>query len=47
MVWFYTVGPGLANAIAHVAFPIIAGRPYFPGLVTVILPTAAGIVVIS
>ena len=24
VVWFYTVGPGLINAVAHIAFPIIA-----------------------
>ena len=47
MVWFYTLGPGLANAVAHVYFPIAAGRPYFPGLVTVILPTVFGPIVLA
>jgi hypothetical protein len=43
VVWFYVIGPGMVNAIAHVTFPILAGRVYFSGLVTVILPTVAGI----
>jgi hypothetical protein len=47
MVWFYTLGPGLANAVAHVWFPIAAGRPYFPGLVTVLLPTVFGVIVLA
>jgi hypothetical protein len=33
MVWFYALGAGLLNAMAHFAFPIIAGG-YFPGLYT-------------
>jgi hypothetical protein len=44
MVWFYVIGPGMVNAVAHVTFPFLVGRPYFSGLVTVILPTGAGIV---
>ena len=44
MVWFYVVGPGVVNAVAHVTFPFLVGRLYFSGLVTVILPTVAGVV---
>lgn len=44
IVWFYVIGPGMVNAVAHVVFPIIAHRWYFSGLVTVILPTVAGVV---
>jgi hypothetical protein len=47
MLWFYILGPGLANAVAHVWFPIAAGRPYFPGLVTVILPTVFGLILLA
>ncbi len=31
--WFYALGAGLTNAIAHFVFPIISGG-YFPGLYT-------------
>ena len=31
--WFYALGAGLTNAIAHFVFPIITGG-YFPGLYT-------------
>ena len=31
--WFYALGAGLSNAIAHFVFPIVAGG-YFPGLYT-------------
>jgi hypothetical protein len=44
MVWFYVIGPGVVNAVAHVTFPFLVGRLYFSGLVTVILPTVAGVV---
>ena len=33
MLWFYALGAGLLNAIAHFVFPIIKGG-YFPGLYT-------------
>ena len=32
-VWFYALGLGLTNAIAHFVIPILAGG-YFPGLIT-------------
>ncbi|HTN44219.1 MAG TPA: hypothetical protein VMN77_10540, partial [Nitrospiria bacterium] len=35
---------GVVNAVAHVTFPFLVGRLYFSGLVTVILPTVAGVV---
>ena len=44
MVWFYVIGPGVVNAVAHLTFPFLVGRLYFSGLVTVILPTVAGVV---
>jgi hypothetical protein len=47
MVWFYTLGPGLVNSAAHVYFPIAGGESYFPGLVTVILPTIFGVIVLT
>ena len=31
--WYYALGAGLINAIAHFAFPILSGG-YFPGLYT-------------
>jgi len=42
-MWFYVIGPGLVNAVVHVTFPFVAHSFYFSGLVTVALPTAAGI----
>ncbi|HET8684115.1 MAG TPA: HXXEE domain-containing protein [Micromonosporaceae bacterium] len=33
MLWFYALGAGLLNAIAHFVFPVIKGG-YFPGLYT-------------
>ena len=33
MLWFYALGAGLLNAIAHFVFPIVKGG-YFPGLYT-------------
>jgi hypothetical protein len=40
---FFLIGPiGLVNTIAHFGFPILAGTLYFPGLLTVLLPTAFG-----
>ena len=33
MAWFYALGAGLINAIAHFIFPILSGG-YFPGLYT-------------
>lgn len=47
MVWFYVIGPGLVNSVAHITFPILAGEVYFSGIVTVILPTVAGIWTLS
>ncbi|HZN19787.1 MAG TPA: HXXEE domain-containing protein [Micromonosporaceae bacterium] len=41
MLWFYALGAGLLNAIAHFVFPVIKGG-YFPGLYT-----AAGHLVMS
>lgn len=32
-VWFYALGAGLINAVAHFVFPLLAGG-YFPGLYT-------------
>lgn len=32
-IWFYALGAGLINAIAHFVFPLLAGG-YFPGLYT-------------
>jgi hypothetical protein len=43
VLWFFLIGPaGLVNSVAHVSFPFMAGAPYFPGLVTVVLPTVFG-----
>src|SRR5215467_13646684 len=42
-MWFFLIGPvGLVNTIAHFTFPFLAGTAYFPGLLTVILPTTFG-----
>ena len=46
-VWFVAIGPGVANGIAHFIFPILAGSYYFPGLVTVIFPFVASILLIK
>ena len=32
-LWFYALGAGLINAIAHFVFPLVEGG-YFPGLIT-------------
>ena len=45
-VWFVAIGPGIINGIAHVTFPFLAGTLYFPGLVTVIFPFAASVLLI-
>jgi hypothetical protein len=43
VLWFFLIGPaGLVNSIAHVSFPFLAGTTYFPGLITVVLPTVFG-----
>jgi hypothetical protein len=43
LLWFFLIGPvGLVNTIAHFTFPFLAGSAYFPGLLTVILPTTFG-----
>lgn len=44
--WYVAIGPGLANGVAHLVFPVAAGSLYFPGLATVALPTAASILLI-
>ncbi len=44
VVWFYVIGPGMVNAVAHVTFPFLAHSWYFSGLVTVAFPTVAGLV---
>jgi hypothetical protein len=33
MLWFYALGAGLLNAVAHFVFPVLKGG-YFPGLWT-------------
>ncbi len=45
-VWFVAIGPGVANGVAHFIFPVLAGTLYFPGLITVIFPFAASILLI-
>ena len=43
LLWFFLIGPvGLVNTIAHFTFPFLAGTAYFPGLLTVLLPTTFG-----
>ncbi len=43
VLWFFLIGPaGLVNTIAHFTFPLLIGHPYFPGLITVLLPTITG-----
>lgn len=43
VLWFFLIGPaGLINSIAHFLLPILSGRLYFPGLITVLLPTIVG-----
>lgn len=46
LVWFFVIGPGLVNGIAHFVFPFLAHRFYFPGIITVLLPTTASLLVI-
>jgi Protein of unknown function with HXXEE motif len=46
LAWFFVIGPGLVNGIAHFVFPFLAHRLYFPGIITVLLPTTASILVI-
>ena len=47
MLWFFLIGPGLVNGVAHFSFPFFSGHfHYFPGLVTVLLPTIFTILVI-
>ena len=42
LLWFFLIGPaGLVNTLAHFTFPFLNGTPYFPGLITVLLPTIA------
>jgi Protein of unknown function with HXXEE motif len=43
VLWFFLIGPaGLVNTVAHFTFPLLIRHPYFPGLITVLLPTIAG-----
>ena len=43
VLWFFLIGPaGLVNSIAHVTLPVLTHSTYFPGLLTVVLPTAFG-----
>ena len=47
MLWFFLIGPGLVNSVAHFSFPFLSGHlHYFPGLATVLLPTIFTILVI-
>lgn len=46
-LWFVTIGPGLINSVAHVSFPLLVGQLYFPGLITVIVPTIFGILMVK
>ena len=46
LLWFFLIGPGVINSIAHFSFPFIGGVSYFPGVITVLLPTIMSIVVI-
>lgn len=43
LVWFVVIGPGFINSVAHIAFLPISGRWYFPGIVTVALPTVMSV----
>ena len=43
LLWFFLIGPvGLVNTVAHFTFPFLADTAYFPGLLTVLLPTTFG-----
>jgi hypothetical protein len=43
VLWFFLIGPaGLVNSISHLSFPFMTHTTYFPGLITVVLPTAFG-----
>jgi hypothetical protein len=46
LAWFFVIGPGLVNGIAHLVFPFLVHRLYFPGIITVVLPTTASILLI-
>ncbi len=46
-VWFVAIAPGVANGVAHFVFPVLAGTLYFPGLITVIFPFVASILLIK
>lgn len=46
LLWFFLVGPGVINSVAHFSFPFLGHSHYFPGLITLILPTIMSIVVI-
>jgi hypothetical protein len=42
-LWFFLIGPaGLVNSIAHLTLPVMTHSAYFPGLITVALPTVFG-----
>lgn len=44
-LWFFLIGPGIANGVAHIAFPFIAKSTYFPGLFTVLIPTILSLII--
>ena len=45
LAWYYALGAGLINAIAHFIFPILAGG-YFPGLYTAPLHLVMSLILI-
>ncbi len=46
LLWFFLLGPGIVNSFAHITFPFLGDEFYFPGLITVLLPTIMSIIVI-
>jgi len=47
MLWFFLIGPGLVNSVAHFSFPFLSGHlHYFPFSATVLLSTCFTILVI-
>ena len=44
--WFYALGAGLTNAIAHFVFPVVVGG-YFPGLYTAPLHLIMSVILIA
>ena len=45
-VWLFAIGPGIVNGIVHFVFPVLAGTFYSPGLITVLMPFIAGILLL-